>query len=658
MGSTRRATVLPPYHCAPMLSPLSVVAVATLSVLAPDSTRYDVINHGRPAGEMLVVRDADSLLAHYRHVDRNRGTRFEVRYRFAADGSPVAGSIRGIGLNDGVPGAESNAFVVSADSVRWRVGGTVNRAMPTGAGVYRLAGAGPIEQALLARELLRRGVTTLPLLPTGTVRLEIVADTAVNTTSGSQRVRLALLHRATGYTPDAVWIDARGELFASQVGWFITVREGAQASLPTLRAIELGYRDRQARALMAALGPPKVPAVAITGGSVFDADRGVLLPDHTVVIEGSRIIALGPSTSVRIPAGAQRVDATGKTVMPGMWEMHAHLQSTSSTMGGIMQLARGITTSRDLAADTDVAVNYRDAVSRGDYLGPRTILGGFIEGPGAWAGPSDAIVRTETEAREMVAMYHRLGYKQVKLYNLVHPDLVPTIAAEASARGLRLSGHVPRGLSTEAAVRLGFDEINHGAFLFSTFYQDSLYTPTMRPYSAVAQLVAPRIDVNSAQMTAMLNTFKTHGTVIDGTFSLWYQGFAAGNSTTGGTPTSAADSANANWLTLVKRLYDAGIPMVPGTDAQGSVTYVNELEVYVRAGIPASVVLQMATLMSARVMGEDSLHGSIAVGKEADIAIVNGNPLEQIGALRNVHRVILGGRVYEPDQLLRAIGAR
>ncbi len=98
--------------------------------------------------------------------------------------------------------------------------------------------------------------------------------------------------------------------------------------------------------------------------------------------------------------------------------------------------------------------------------------------------------------------------------------------------------------------------------------------------------------------------------------------------------------------------------MVPGTDAQGSGTYVNELEVYVRAGVPTSVVLQMATLTSARVMGEDAAYGSITVGKHADITIVDGNPLERIGALRSVHRVILAGRVYEPDRLLQAIGAR
>ena len=100
-------------------------------------------------------------------------------------------------------------------------------------------------------------------------------------------------------------------------------------------------------------------------------------------------------------------------------------------------LARGITTIRDLASDTDVGLSHRDRANRGAIVSPRVILAGFIEGPGAWAGPSDVIVRTEDEARAWVARYDSLGYKQIKLYNIVHPDLVPTIAAEAHRRGLR-----------------------------------------------------------------------------------------------------------------------------------------------------------------------------------------------------------------------------
>src|SRR5262245_49193923 len=86
---------------------------------------------------------------------------------------------------------------------------------------------------------------------------------------------------------------------------------------------------------------------------------------------------------------------------------------------------------------------------------------------------------------------------------------------------MRLSGHVPRGLSTPAAIRLGFDEINHAAFLFSTFYPESLYVPVMRAYSGVSQIVAPNVDIDGTEMTAQIQLMKERGTVIDGTWNLW-----------------------------------------------------------------------------------------------------------------------------------------
>jgi imidazolonepropionase-like amidohydrolase len=382
-------------------------------------------------------------------------------------------------------------------------------------------------------------------------------------------------------------------------------------------------------------------------------------PRTTVVIRGDRIVAVGPADSVSIPAGATVVDASGKTVVPGLWEMHGHIQPTSQSAGSPMRISLGITTVRLLAADLDVAASDRDRAATGAILSPRTILGGFMEGPGAWAGPSEVIVRTEAEARAWVARYDSLSYKQIKLYNLIHPDLVPTIAAEAHKRGMRLSGHVPRGLSVSAAVKLGFDEINHAAFLFSTFYQDSLYLPTMRAYSAVALAVAPTIDVESREMTAMIDVLRENRTVVDGTFSLWVQQGGGGGGRAGGpggaAPNPSVEKANANYLRLIKRLHDAGVTMVPGTDDGSSSTYHTELEIYERAGVPASEVLQMATIVSARVMKDDRDYGSIEPGKVADLVIIDGRPAERIADLRKVDRVVRAGRAYVPQEIVAAV---
>jgi imidazolonepropionase-like amidohydrolase len=322
-----------------------------------------------------------------------------------------------------------------------------------------------------------------------------------------------------------------------------------------------------------------------------------------------------------------------------------------------MQLSFGITTVRDLGSDPDISVVNRDAAAAGTIAGPRQLLSGFIDGPGAWAGPTPNIVRTEADARAFVAHFDSLGYKQIKLYNLVHPDLVPTFAAEAHKRGMRLSGHIPRGLSVPAAIELGFDEVNHAAFLFSTFYQDSLYIPKMRAYSLVATTVAPHVDVDGPAMSDLIADLVRHHTVIDGTFAVWVVGSNNGIAQAVGAGVSSdAEKSDANYLRLLRRLYDAGVTLVPGTDAWGSTTFDSELELYEKVGIPAPVVLQIATIVPARVMKDDRDYGSIVVGKVADLIIVNGHPAEHVKDVRNVEQVVRGGRLYDAQDLRVATG--
>ena len=104
-------------------------------------------------------------------------------------------------------------------------------------------------------------------------------------------------------------------------------------------------------------------------------------------------------------------------------------------------------------------------------------------------------------------------------------------------------------------------------------------------------------------------------------------------------------------MRLLKRLYDAGITLVPGTDAFGSTTFDTELELYEKAGIPAAAVLQIATIISARVMKDDADYGSVSVGKVADLFIVNGRPAEHVSDMRKVEQVIRAGRLYEVHEL-------
>lgn len=626
---------------------VSLCALPLAAQAAPDTTVYPVLNHGRLAGHTTVIEGEAETIVRVEFRDRNRGQWFETRTRSSADGWPISIERYAIDNKTGETGERNGWFEASADSVRWSVGDETSAQAAELGIFYQPPGASPFDDARTARFLLVRPDRRVRVV-TGAERwADVVAEAMVTVGGGPEHLRFVTLGGEGDNAPGGVWIDEDGEFFASAAGWFITVRPDAVHTLPTLRAVEAGYRNAVAARLADELMSGVEGPLVISNGDVFDSERGVVMPGTTVVIEGDRIVAVGPAESIEVPRGATVIDATGRTVIPGMWEMHGHHNHSSQVQGSLRKLAAGITTVRDLAADEDVAVSQRDRADAGKIVSPRLVLAGFIEGPGAWAGPSSAIAGTVDEALEWIDLYDSLGYVQIKLYNIVHPDIVPAIAEEARRRGMLLSGHIPRGLSVEAAVELGYDEVQHAAFLFSTHFQDSLYVPEMRPYSGVANLVAPNFDVDGPEMTALLEFLAERGTVIDGTFNIW-----EGSQTLVGEPMPHS----ASYKRLLTRLYEEGVSLVAGTDNGNGLPYHMELALYQDAGIPAPKVLQIATIDAARFMGQGDDYGSIAVGKVADLAIIDGNPTERILDLWFVEDVIRAGVPYRTADLRQVTG--
>jgi hypothetical protein len=616
----------------------------------PDTARYVVLNHGRTAGEMTVMRDARSVVVRFHYADRGRPTRFETRYHFTAAGALHSTEIRQL-MGHGVAGVVVERFDVIGDSVRWsarsvgaaRAGSAPVETAGDRQAFYRPAARTPFDNALLARFLLGTPQRTARLWPEGAARLEVVADTMVDTSAGRTRVRLAMVF-ADGATPYGVWLDDRDQLFADEVSWFITVRRGAEQALPALRRIEIAYRNAQAEALARRVTKPASGALVIHNGDVFDSELGVIRPRTTVIVRADRIVAVGPADSLALPQDATLIDATGKMVIPGLWDMHVHTQLRHQGSASLRHLAAGITTVRDLASDVDVAVSHRDRAAAGSLASPRLILAGFVEGPGERAGPTDAIVSTADAARTWVARYDSLKYRQIKLYGLIPPNLVTVITGEARKRGLRVSGHVTEGLSPEDVVRRGFHEINHADVFFAALLPDSLRYPPTRRSVAIAQRL---VDVDGDPMTRLIEMLRTHRITVDATLNVFR-------------PRSASRASEAAWDAtfgrLVKRLHDEDVTLVAGSDGSAD-RYLTELALYQRAGIPAARVLQIATIVAARVMNEDALYGSIVPGKIADIVIVNGRPLDRIADLEHVETVIRAGRLYEAAEL-RAVLAR
>ena len=648
--------VLFPERTSLMLIPLlALIAAPVTSLLAGDSATWIVSNHGRRAGDLIVVTRGDTVTARWIYTDRNRGGRTQTSYLVRRDGTVHTGEVRPI-LADGAAGDLQERFEIVGDSVRMSRATGIPTMSALGPGTFvGLRGGTPYEQAALARHLMTRPDRTAPLLGGGTARAEVIADTTFRLGTSRQRARLVMVYRGTSTSPAGTWIDERSELLATDVQWFITVRPGAESLLPAFRAIELKWRNARGEAVAKSVVTPTSGTIVIKNGDLFDSEAGVMRPAQTIVVRGDRIVAVGAADVVTIPAGATVIDATGKTVMPGMWDMHGHLQVTSQSSLGLIQLANGLTTVRDLASDVDIAVSLRDRERAGLLASPRAVLAGFIEGPLAWAGPTEAIARDEADARRWVALYDSLGYKQIKLYNVLHPDLVPVIAAEAKKRGMLLSGHIPRGMSIEAAVGLGYNEVQHAAFLLSNFFPDSLYLPRMRAYSQVATAVAPTFDVFSPGMTRLLEYLKSHDTAIDGTFNLWIGG---GGAIVGAGGSADQLKADSTYMNLIRRIYASGITIIAGTDNSSGNTFRRELEMYELAGIPTAHVLQIATIEAARFMRDGRDYGSVSVGKVADILIVGGRPAERINDLQKLETVIRGGRLYKVSDLIAAQAVR
>lgn len=658
---------------------------------APDTTHWDVLNHGRLAGAMTEVRANDTVTVRWRYQDRQRGPRQETKYVFGANGDVIGFTKRTLGLLDNRPGDVTESANWRDGRWEWRIareaGSVLAGSLASGSteqarvetsvrGFYVPSGSTPWDDARLAVWLLSQPGGRGDVAPAGRGHAFVARDTIITRGSESRRIRLVIID-SLATAPSSLWLDQSGKLFSTGIGWFSPVPKGWTNVLPALRATEYAFHASRSAALARRLAPAAAPAIAIRNATLFASETGTVQPGTTVVIVGDRITAVGPDRTTAIPRGARVIDVAGKALLPGMWDMHAHVDMAMES-DGVLQLAAGVTTIRDMAADMENALSVRARAADGSLLAPRVLLAGFIEGPGAWAGPSDVLVRTEAEARAAVARYDSLGYVQIKLYNLVHPDLVPAISAEAEARGLRLSGHIPRGLSVPAALELGFDEVQHGAFLFSTFFQDSLYVPRMRAYSNLAADVAPSFDLEAQRFTDLLALLKARGTVYDGTFNVYEDascalpdgsdpvlGVAArwlpplqqrGPARVTCDSTTRLQLLQTKYHRALKRLHDAGVTLVAGTDNFPGLSYHGELEIYARAGIPPVEVLRIATIVPARVMGQERDYGSVTVGKVADLVLVDGAPWERIGDLRRTHTVMRAGRLYDVDALYRAVG--
>ncbi len=649
------------------------------AVDAGPAHHWTVLIQDNRAGEMALERGSDGAETWtFSFNDRGRGPELTTHVAYGPDAIPTSIETTG---HDYLKAPVDETFSLKGapggSSAHWSTTDGEGSETLTAPAYYLSADSAAPELALLARALLRTDDRTLPLLPGGTARLAVLGTKTVR--AGDREETLTHVSiSGLGFTPQTAWLDADGDFFALVTGWLVLVPDGWHDAVPTLREAE----DRAEKDYFAAL-PAKLshrPAVlAVTGAALFDPASRALRPGQTVVVEDGKVTAVGPDGEVGVPEGAERIDAAGRTLLPGLWDMHVHLSASD----GLLDLAAGVTTVRDMANDVDTVTGLRKAWGERSALGPRVVLAGILDGPGKYAGPTKALVSTPEEVRTWVDRYASLGYEQIKIYSSVDPKLVPVIVAAAKKHGLRVSGHIPQGLSASEAVDLGYDEIQHVNFLFLNFWahEKGLDTRTPARFTTVAERAAG-MDLQSPAVQALIHKLAEKKIVIDPTVAVFesmfttrpgevqaaYQPVAdrlppqVRRSLIGGglePPPGQEATYRASYrkmLDLIAACYHAGVPIVAGTDALAGFTLDRELELYVEAGIPAPEVLRIATLGAAQVVGLADQVGSLEPGKAADMILVDGDPTKNISDIRKVDVVVKDGMVMDPATLYRTLG--
>jgi hypothetical protein len=605
-------------------------------------------------------------------TDRGLGPKLRAHLVVDANGLPTLIENSGLDYNHN-PVRER--FARRGDSATWSSAAEHGEHAAAGRAVYvsHPEWQSPEEQALLGRALLRAPDHTLPLLPNGEAHLERVG--AIEVDNGRARKKVTHYELSgLDLAPVPLWLDEHDELYCTGdtilAGWERT--GGALAKEEERRAVE--RRTHQMASLARA---PQTP-VAIVHARLFDAKSRRTVPNQTVVIEKSRFLRVGPDDKTAIPAGAERIDAAGKTLLPGLSDLHAHV-------GGVrlvMALAGGITTARNMATSARDHNPVLKQLDEGRAIGPRIIPVALIDGPGP--GESHAeLVHDAAEVKAAVARTADAGWSQIKIYNSFKPEWLPMLVSEAHRRKLRVSGHVPNGLKATDLVDAGFDELHHAYFVFLAFLPEHEMMPMAR-FKVFADH-AGEIELSSQPVRDFIARLAQRHVVVDLTLvsgERWLFGRAGALPPTyaavadrlppqtrrellaGALPPDAGSDARYRaafraTLALAAALHRAGVPLAVGTDETlYGFSLQRELELLVEAGLRPAEALQLATLGNARILGREADLGSIAPGKLADFVLVDGDPTTTISDVRRPVLVGKAGVLYRPADLYRALGIR
>jgi Amidohydrolase family len=656
------------------------LAVASLPIHshAQKTQKYTVLIQKEVAGALVTSTDAQGKVS----VDfsyRNNGRGPDLKEEFSVDtfGAPVFY----VGSGKSTYGNEiKESYAWQEGRGRWS-SPVDNDDKPVEAGaLYVPVEGSSLLGAQLARSLLLRPGKAAPGVAGGKFSVERVADLKLGTPTGEVPVALYALN-GIDVAPWYYWLrdDAEKTFFADVSPWLEIVPEGYEAHGAALLARQQQARTDRLQQLQQRLARPLTGLTVIRNVRWFDSRVALMRGPSDIFVYEGLVSAIEPAGTKSLEP-AHIIDGSGKTLLPGLYDMHAHMDRES----GLFHLAAGVTSVRDPGSFNDQMEDLRGKIDAGILPGPRVQPMGFIEGRSDFSARMGFVVDSLEAAKEAVDWYAQRGFIQIKLYNSFKPDWAKPLADYAHAKGLRVGGHVPAFMRAEEAVLAGYDEIHHiNQVMLNFLVTDKDDTRTLLRFSLVGDK-ARDLDLDGPQAQGFLRLLRERETVVDVTLTVFEPAYlqrdGQANPSFGMIADhmplvvqrwfrSASSEINdenaprymesfAKMLAYVGRLYAAGVPLVAGTDTYPGFGLHRELELYVLSGIPPLRVLQIATWNGAKYTQTLDQRGSIERGKLADLMLVDGDPSTNISDIRRVSLVLKGGTAYSPAQIYEALGVR
>ncbi|MDQ2767721.1 MAG: amidohydrolase family protein [Gemmatimonadota bacterium] len=429
------------------------------------------------------------------------------------------------------------------------------------------------------------------------------------------------------------------------------------------------------------------PTVVLAHARVIDGTGAAPLEDQSIVVRDGQVSAMGAASSIKVPTGAQVIDLTGKTVIPGLVMMHEHLYYPTGpgVYGNLSEsftrlyLAGGVTSMRTAGNSNGYGeINIAGEIARGEKPGPwMDATAPYLEGPGLGLAQMYEL-KDAADATRMASFWADAGATSFKAYMHISRAELAAAVKEAHRRGLKITGHLC-SLTYHEAAAIGIDDLEHGFFVATDFVPDK--KPDVCPGQNVGMTALGAVDTSGAPFKALIADLVSHHVALTSTLTV-FETFTPGTPEPPGLDVldpilkdqfeqfraSVNKKTESMYVALFakerameRQFVRAGGLLIAGTDPTGGGGVIpgysdqRQAELLVGSGFTPLEAIKICTLNGAIYLGKAKQIGSIAVGKQADLTVVSGNPANRISDIRNVEMVFKQGVAYDPAKLIASV---